>query len=132
MNDEDLLAERVVQMLFRFVCGATGRYSAGPCGRLLVRHTKAQQERKQGHVFRGPSLGEVIRIVTHDTPYGFESVRRLLVLSRFNSVTSCPLATNTMLAMPINRPCSTTPGISLSLRASAVTSGIRPNLLSRI
>src|SRR5260370_2168398 len=39
--------------------------------------------------------------------------------SRRNSVTSCPLAISTTLAMLMNRPCSTTPGISLSLRASA-------------
>jgi hypothetical protein len=54
------------------------------------------------------------------------------VLSRRNSVTSWPLATKTMLAMPMNRPCSTTPVTSLSLRESAGASGICPKLQSRM
>lgn len=46
------------------------------------------------------------------------SLLKFDVLSRRNSVTLCPLVTSTMLAMPMNRPCSTIPGISLSLRAN--------------
>src|SRR6267154_2568545 len=51
---------------------------------------------------------------------------------RCNSVISLPLATSTVLAMPINNPCSTTPGMSLSCRAKPSASGICPKWQSRI
>lgn len=51
---------------------------------------------------------------------------------RSSSVTWLPLAINTTLAIPMNKPCSTIPGISLSLRASEGGSEIWPKLQSRI
>src|SRR3979411_171413 len=42
---------------------------------------------------------------------------------RRNSTISLPSATSTVLAIPINSPCSTTPGMSLSRRARASGSG---------
>ncbi len=48
------------------------------------------------------------------------------------SSTAVSLPTSAKLANPINRPCSTTPGMSLSMRASAGGSSIFPKLQSRI
>lgn len=43
-------------------------------------------------------------------------IQNLIVSSiyRFNSTISFPRAKSTMLAIPMNSPCSTTPGISLN------------------
>ena len=49
-----------------------------------------------------------------------------------NSTISLPRANNTTLAIPINNPCSTTPGISLNSRARPSASGICPNRQSRM
>jgi hypothetical protein len=50
---------------------------------------------------------------------------------RRNSSTSFPVAISTPLAMLMNRPCSTTPGISLRWRASVSGSAILPKWQSR-
>ena len=51
---------------------------------------------------------------------------------RRNSSTSPALAIRTTAAIPMNKPCSTTPGISLSARPSATGSGIWPKWQSRM
>ena len=74
------------------------------------------------------------RTILHGASYG-GLVGAKLVETRtylFNSKISLPRANNATLAIPINNPCSTTPGISLSLRANPAGSGICPKRQSRM
>jgi hypothetical protein len=71
-------------------------------------------------------IGQEITLIRRRIP------RRHHFRLRRSSATFSPFAHNTTVARSMNNPCSTTPGMSLNLRARPGGSGIRPKLQSRI